>query len=147
MGEKTSMYLNNEQYLDLLKMIKETLNSGIDPMISSSDTIGNKYTASSCGLCNDNFTTIDNAMFPEEFEKNGRKSIKYRMKNHPCPFDDRIRTGKNLKGYLMGLDGGCYYTCCLRKRGNTKEQLLEYVEDTERRFKEGSFDNFILGNE
>ena len=99
------LYLTDTQYLQLLQKIGETVNqSNFRPRWEDSTEIGSKHTLSNCGLCNDDFTTPETAMFPSEFPQ--RKDMKYAQEHHKCPFDFRTKMG------LMG----CFYTCWFFKR-------------------------------
>jgi hypothetical protein len=100
MRETTDIHLTDKQYLELLKAGRARLDK-IDKVTShDSEDIGNKYTESNVGLCDDSLTTKDNAMWPEQFP--GRLARKYKQKHHKCPLDPRP-------------DGeytdGCFYEC------------------------------------
>lgn len=104
--EDNHLNITDQQYLDLLLKIKETVNQpNFKPIWDDSDQIGNKYTESNCGLCNDNFTIKETALFPKDFPQ--RKDMKYHKQIHKCPFDFRKKVGFN----------GCFYTCWFFKRG------------------------------
>lgn len=116
MDEK--LYLTNAQYRRILGKIKDVVNSP-DFAVDCFDSAypGDKYTTSNCGFCNDDFTELDTALFPNEFP--GRKSMKYRRKNHKCPFDTRKAPG------LLGWDG-CFHRCYLFKgRGPKGEKSYD----------------------
>lgn len=104
------IYLTDKQYVEILYKIKEIVNrSDFKPFCRDCTEIGNKFTVSNCGFCNENFTTKETALFPDEFP--ARKSMKYRRKNQICPFDQRIFNMKKDGFY----DIGCYYHCYLFK--------------------------------
>lgn len=146
MNENKELYLTNNQYLNILDMIENKLNNKTNISICDSNTIGDKYTSSNIGLCNDEFTTLRTALFLEDFKKYGRNDMKYRLDNHACPFDNRIREPYKKHG-LMSLGRGCYYTCSLKNNKLSNEQLKDYVKDTRNKFLNGELDeiNEILG--
>ncbi len=101
------MYLTDEQHLMFLKKQRERLNhidkaTGID-----STTIGDKYTTTNVGMCDDSLTTKETALFPDEFPQ--RMSSKYTEKYHKCPLDKR-------KLSELGMNG-CFHTCRFFKDG------------------------------
>ena len=101
---KKSIHLTDTQYKRILLKIKETVGQEeFQYSCVDSTNIGDKYTRSNCGFCNDEFAEKDTALFPENFPE--RKSIKYRQEHHQCPFDMR---SKNVH---FGF--GCFYDCCL----------------------------------
>jgi hypothetical protein len=133
-------YLTDEQYLDILGKIEDKLNTNISIMAGDSDTIGDKSVSSNIGFCNDDFTTLETALFPDLFVEHGRKSMKQRLANHACPFDNRVRTKENLQGRLMNLGCGCFYTCSLQGNKPSNEDLKDYVADTKNKFLTGELD-------
>ena len=109
--------LTDEQYGEILKKILAKVSEpGFKKHIYDSTCPGDKYTESNCGFCNEEYTTIDTALFPEQFPE--RKSMKYREVHHRCPFDKREKPTMN----------GCYYTCVLRKEIGTNKSLVELAE-------------------
>lgn len=136
---KENIYLTDNQYLKILDMIESKLSSNIKPEVMDSTSIGDKSTTSSIGFCNDEFTTLKTALFPDDFKKYGRKSLKYRLNNHACPFDNRVREPHKKHG-LMKLGCGCYYTCCLTKNKLSNEELKNYIKDTRDKFLNGDLD-------
>ena len=123
------LYLNDEQYNRLLTKVEELIPQFNSFLVVDSTTLGNKYTTSNVGLCNDELTEIDMALFPELFEK-GRKVMKYRMPHQICPFDSRLSKIENDK--RTNMVNGCYYTCTLRQETSDKELLLSLVERTKK---------------
>lgn len=118
------IYLTDKQYKSILLKIKKTVDQeGFQYTCFDSTTAGDKYTESNCGLCNNNFTEKDTALFPDQFPE--RKSMKYRLENHKCPLDMRV------KAYSFGE--GCFYHCCLfqnvryRKKKISIDELREMV--------------------
>lgn len=101
-------HLSDAQYLDLLQKIKARINQPEFVVYCYDSTVvGNRYTESNCGLCNEEFVTADTAMFPGYFP--GRRDMKYRQKHHKCPFD--LRGAEPAEGFSMG----CFYSCYLFK--------------------------------
>lgn len=133
------MYLTDNQYLKILDMIEDKLNNNIHPSITDSTSIGDKSTYSNIGFCNEGFTTLETALFPDDFKKYGRKSLKYRINNQACPFDNRVREPHKKHG-LMNLSCGCYYTCGLNRNKLSNEELKLYVKDTRNKFLNGDLD-------
>ncbi len=102
-----NLYLTDKQYQSILLKIKKTVEqNNFQYNCVDSTSIGDKYTKSNCGFCNNDFTEKDTALFPEQYPE--RKSMKYRLANHKCPFD--MRTPDNLD---MGYGNGCFCRCYL----------------------------------
>lgn len=127
-----SIYLNDEQYLNLLEKVESNVSNFDTFYVYDSTDIGNKYTTSNIGLCNDDYTDLGNAMFPKDFLKYGRKGMKYRKDKHVCPFDSRLL--KLEKGIEVSMANGCYYTCSLRKKTTDKEKVFDLVQRTKELF-------------
>ena len=116
-----SIYLTDEQYYSILLKIKETVNApDFAVRCVDSTTIGDKYTWSNCGFCNDNFTEEETALFPDQFP--GRKSMKYRLENHKCPFDLRRKPG------ILGWGSGCFYRCYVFSHRGKRDWDLDYMK-------------------
>ena len=97
-----NLYLTDKQYTKLLLKIKEIVErDNFNYSCYDSTAVGDKFTTSNCGLCNNDLTEKDMALFPDQFPE--RRSKKYRLENHKCPFD--MRTGFHRSG--------CFYQCCL----------------------------------
>ena len=121
---KKDIHLNDSQYLELLDKIEETIKSGVELYVEDSTMIGNKYTESNVGLCNDGYTTLEMSLFPDEYPE--RRDKKYTKDYQLCPFDNR--TEKIFKGEKCNLVNGCYYTCCLAKTRVSRTRLLTRLE-------------------
>jgi hypothetical protein len=127
------IYLSDKQYLDTLYKIKRTISrKGFKIICEDSTQIGNKYTTSNCGMCSDDFTTKETALFPDEFPE--RKSMKYRKEYHHCPFDWR----EPLAWKSDYIRYGCFYTCAIFQKGKNKpmnqhkqrvQTLIEHAEN------------------
>lgn len=123
------LYLTDEQYVKLLDKVENLIHKYDSFQVVDSTEIGNKYTTSNVGLCNDEeMTDEDNAMFPEYFIKHGRTGTKYRQKHQLCPFDTRINN--ILTETPVNMFNGCYYTCSLRSKRTNKEKMFSLVEIT-----------------
>lgn len=110
-----NIYLTDEQYWELLIKIYKTVSaSGFDPQGYDSTSFGDKYTETNCGFCNDNFTTKETALFPDDFPE--RKSMKYGEIHHKCPFDSRPMNKLDING--------CFYTCLIFKNPSIKTSEL-----------------------
>lgn len=131
-------YLSDSQYLILLDKIYEKLKSTDKFELVDSNIIGNKYVASNIGFCNEDYTTIENALFIVDYIEYKRKSLKYRDKLHACPFDNRVRNNME-KSSCSDFGSGCFYTCCLKKN-ISKEDLKKYVLDTKEKFLNGDLE-------
>jgi len=118
------LYLTDEQYSRLLKKIKETVNrSDFEVYCYDSTYPGDKYIESNCGLCNDEFTELDTALFSESFPS--RKTMKYRKEYHKCPFD--------LRSMSDEFRSGCFDDCYLFKnqyKGHNLDVIIQMVEET-----------------
>lgn len=118
------LYLTDKQYYDLLIRVRKKLEE--IPSIDGFDcTItGNKDTQVNVGLCSDEWTTKDNAMWPNDFPH--RRSMKYRKYEHRCPLD--WRPVSNLPR------SGCFYTCRFFKRGmrDVRKAIVLYDREIER---------------
>ena len=123
---KKDIYLTDEQYGKLLEKIKVAVSENTQFKVMDSTDIGNKYTTSNVGLCNDGFTELDTALFPEQFLEYGRQSMKYTKIHHICPFDRRLEHVE--KDAPVNFSNGCYYTCSLKKKRNDKENLFRLVD-------------------
>lgn len=131
--ERDEMYLTDEQYLFLLdKLLRNPMkmSSGKYRVIDS-DTIGNKYTESNVGLCNDNFVAKHTNM---RLWKN-RSSMKYRENHHLCPYDQRalilLQAIANPEAPMPDVNwfNGCFWTCRIAKRNSLTADVFEPVLD------------------
>jgi len=117
------IHLTDKQYLNLLFKIRDVVNApNFEVYRYDSTQVGNKYTESNCGMCNDNFTELDMTLFPDQYPD--RKCMKYKKKNHKCPFDMRETTDFSM---------GCFYHCYLfaKKQGTFETEILsEMVDET-----------------
>lgn len=95
------IHMTDEQYLDLLIRARRHLDTVGKVRSVDSTTIGDKYTETNVGLCNEELTTEETAMWPDEFP--ARKSMKYLRNHHHCPLDWREVSEDNFNG--------CFYTC------------------------------------
>ena len=106
-----SLYLTDEQYLELLKRIRKDLDK-IESIFVEDSTVN-------VGLCagvlsksgnwyKDKYVTLETALWPEAFKKIGKVQcenpqmfkMKYRGDGHSCPLDER-----------KGATDGCFYHC------------------------------------
>jgi len=120
MSKERNIHLTDEQYLELLKRARKHLDS-VKKVESDDCTMpGNKYTDTNVGLCNDFLTTLDIAMWPDEFP-HSRRTMKYRGTHHKCPLDTRPRTRKS--------QNGCFYTCRIFKGGLKDLKTIKKLYD------------------
>jgi len=117
--------LTDEQYQRVLRKIETTIAQD-DFKVSCFDSTfpGDKYTESNCGFCNDEYTDRDMALFPKQFPE--RKSMKYRQKNHKCPFDER--NAPNVIGWGCGCFGKCYLFGHLGEQNWNLSSMREMVK-------------------
>ena len=101
MEKVKDIYLTNKEYHQLLLLAQENLNKIETVTGEDSTSIGNKYTITNIGLCNDEIVPKELSMFPEDYPR--RKGSKYRLSNHKCPLDKRE--------HLDDLSNGCFYSC------------------------------------
>lgn len=119
---QNDMYLTEEQYLSILRKIKETISEeGFTVYCWNSTTVGNKFTESNCGFCNDAYIDKDMALFPHQFPE--RKTMKYRGENHKCPFDARKKPG------ILGWGYGCFDECYLFKHLGKRDWGLPLMRE------------------
>jgi hypothetical protein len=119
------IYLSDEQYRKILWKIKDVVDTPrFSPTCFDSTALGDKYTESNCGLCNDGFTDEETALFPSKFPE--RREMKYRLGNHRCPFDMREIPG------LLGWGNGCFSGCYLFKntRVGYDVELMKMLVDS-----------------
>ena len=101
-----NIYLTDEQYTNILRKIWESLKDDNFKVSRWDSTFpGDQYTTSNIGFCNDDFTEMDTALFPDQFPKS--KDRKYRLSNHKCPFD--LREDDNGSGW----GSSCFIRCYL----------------------------------
>ncbi len=131
--------LTDKQYSDILQMIKKTVEApDFKPNCYDSDMIGDKYTESNCGFCNDNYATEETA------SGRGYRTkyyLKDHRKNHPCPFDLRpeymfhniYKKGKVIKTKKEKTDYsfGCFYNCFIFGEGKLFKKLNKESTDVE----------------
>ena len=137
--KKDNYDLTDKQYLDILQMIKKTVEApDFKSNCYDSDEIGNKYTDSNCGFCNDNYATKETAS-GRAFRS--KYYLKDQKKNQRCPFDLRPSI-KNIYSYKKGektLKGtektdysfGCFYDCFLFGNGKEFKRLGKSQGDVE----------------
>lgn len=94
-------YLTKKQYLDLLVRIRARLDTISKIEAEDCTDWGIKHTKCNVGLCNEDMTTKEIALFPDYFPK--LRLMKYRKNKQGCPLDSR--TYRQLNRY------GCFYTC------------------------------------
>jgi hypothetical protein len=121
MTKNRDLYITDDQYLSLLKSIRAKLDftnkaSGFD-----CTDIGNKDTQCNVGMCSDEHTTKELALFPEQFPS--RKAMKYTEQHHKCPLDWRPVSTE--------FRSGCFYTCMFFKRGLRNIETIKGLYDEE----------------
>ncbi len=100
---RREIHLNDEQYRRILIKIRNVVNAdGFASTCYDSTEMGNKFTESNCGFCNEEFTELDTAYWPDRFPQD--TSMKHTRKDQKCPFDI-LPTPKRF------ISCGCYYTC------------------------------------
>lgn len=135
------IYLTDEQYLKLLDKVKDLVIREDSYFVFDSTTIGDKYTTSNIGLCNEELTDLDTALFPNEFKNYNRKCMKYKKEHHLCPFDNRIKLIETKE--TTNMLNGCYYTCSLQKKKPSREEALNLIMYTKELARENKIKIFI----
>jgi len=132
------IHLTDEQYLDLLKRIRQDLDTIKEIEAVDCSDVGNKYTHVNVGLCagvltpngwyKDKYTTIETAMWPTDFGTAGKSkyvypqqfAMKYRKRNHKCPLDKRKKEDYSI---------GCFYSCLAFKEKNLTVEAVKKLYD------------------
>ena len=130
------MYLKDEHYERLLDKIETLIPQYDSFQVIDSTDIGNKSTTSNVGLCNEELTEYDMALFPEFFHEE-RKTMKYRESHQLCPFDRRVVDIS--QGKEVSFSRGCYYSCSLINKMKNKEKLFSLVALTKELHEKGEF--------
>lgn len=107
MGDR--LHLTDDRYLAALYRQRDRIIAGAEFKAVDSDTIGDKFTEASWGLCSDEreaWPDREDHLWPEQFDQ-GRVAPKYRRNHHRCPMDRRQNPGAN----------GCFSTCRIFKGG------------------------------
>jgi len=133
-----NIHLTDEQYLDLLKRIRQDLDTIKEIEAVDCTDIGNKHTQVNVGLCagvltpngwyKDKYTTIETAMWPSDFRTVGKSkhmypqqfAMKYRKHNHKCPLDKRKKGDYSI---------GCFYSCLAFKEKNLTIEAVKKLYD------------------
>lgn len=110
-----NIHLTDAQYREILNKILEVVQQeNFHAIVEDSEQIGNKYTTSNCGLCSQQYTTQETAMFPEDWPS--RRELKYTLANHRCPFDSRESANYSY---------GCFFYCILKRQKTNLAPLVE----------------------
>lgn len=111
-------YLNDKEYLTILKRMREKIANLTDKVWGYDDTtIGSKHTECNVGLCSDDpdVYTRDMNLFPEQYPE--RVSSKYRERKHYCPLSKKRRSE------------GCFYDCLyFQDHLTNKKKILELYD-------------------
>ena len=100
------LYFTDKQYLELLIRARKLLDRVDKVSCYDSTEIGNKYTESNVGLCNDEkLCTKEVALFPKEWPQ--RKDLKYLGNEQLCPLDSKVKYNGQ----------GCFYKCLIFQKG------------------------------
>lgn len=129
--DKKNIYLTDDEYIDLLQRVRDKIAEDGATLFFNEDCddIGNKSTTSNYGLCNDEFTTKEIAMWPNNFHSN--KEMKYLENWHFCPFDKRLHDlilhSKTDVNYM----NGCFYTCRIADvcKEFSTERVLQWFDE------------------
>ena len=119
---KGKLYLTDKQYVRVLRKIEAAIACD-NFRVSCSDCtmIGNKSTDSNCGFCNDAYVGEDMALFPDQYPE--RMTMKYRWRNHRCPFDMSEESG------ILGWGYGCFSRCYLFKHLGKRDWNLSLMRE------------------
>lgn len=117
------LHLTDEQYVRILKKMRRLLVDGFVVWRADSTFVGDKWTKSNAGFCNDELTDKDSAMWPENWPE--RKDMKYLQDKHKCPYDMRKEPG------LLGWGSGCFSECYLfsLRNGHDLQLMRKLVDD------------------
>ena len=99
----SALYMTDAQYLKIMNNLKAFVNSGAKLSGFDDNTIGDKDTQCTWGLCGDNvkvYPDADMHLWPKDFPK--RIAPKYLQNHHRCPFEN-----PNAKDQISG----CFYRC------------------------------------
>jgi len=122
--------LTNVEYLDLLKRAREYVRNLKVALGKDSDTVGSKYTWTNVGLCNEELTTKETALLPEQWEQCNR-TMKYLKRHHKCPLDWREAS--------MEVRSGCFYTCLFfQKKYKNIERIIALYDERIREVESGA---------
>lgn len=116
--------LPDDRYLAALYRQRDRIIAGLEFSAVDSDTIGDKYTEASWGLCSDDpaaWPDRQDHLWPEQFDK-GRVAPLYRTETQPCPMQRK------------GGGTGCFYSCRIFKgrevTKNTRAKAITLYEET-----------------
>lgn len=126
---RSDLYLTDAQYLATLERLREAIVKGMKLKFFDDDTIGNKDTQCTWGLCGRSkviWTDLETHLWPNDPRDLGKPDIygiKYIENEQKCPMDTRIELNNSM---------GCYYTCRVfqAKRRNlpTKEETIKLYD-------------------
>lgn len=118
MKRDNKLHLTKEQYIIVLKRVREKIANLIDEVRGYDDTtIGSKSTECNAGLCEDDFKiyTKEMNLWPEQYPQ--RVSPKYRYESEYCPLSKTHSSS------------GCFYDCLFFQEHLTdKEKILELYD-------------------
>lgn len=118
-GNRTMKHLQltKARYLAALIRQRDRIAAGLTFEAEDSDTLGNKYTHASWGLCTNDKEAWPDAkdhIWPDQFTNQGRVAPKYRTDTQSCPMQTK------------GGGPGCFYSCRIFKHGTiTKDARVE----------------------
>lgn len=103
--------LTDDRYLAALRRIRANIAARSPFTSDDDDTIGNKHTECSWGLCShrkEDWPCMEDHLWPNQFREQGRVAPLYRKKHQLCPFDRRMTAGTVDD---LAMSQGCIYTC------------------------------------
>lgn len=103
------LYLPDDRYLAALRRQRDRIAAGVPLVCVDDDTVGNKVTSCSWGLCSDDaeaWPEAEDHLWPERFCREGRVAPRYLQTHQPCPFDTRAPEG----------GPGCFHACRVFQR-------------------------------
>ncbi len=119
----SDLYMTNDRYLAALYRQRDRLIAGLEFEAVDSDTMGDKFTHASWGLCSRDagaWPDADDHLWPDQFEQYGRVAPKYRKGGQICPMQRK-------EGPF-----GCFYSCRIFKTGEisrkTRQRAIELYE-------------------
>jgi hypothetical protein len=127
----TQRIMSPGQHLMTLRIQRELIAGGSKLWWDDDNTIGNKHTECSWGLCSCNkmiYPLAEMHIWPDQFEKDDRVAPIDRGPDQKCPFDN----GETPKQFISC---GCFYRCMIfqsKKKGLNRmprEKALELYDE------------------
>jgi len=115
------LHMTKNDYAKVLRILRKKIDTGLSLSCVDSDTIGNKYTECSWGICMetpDNYPDESMRIRPELMAHN-RVASKFPPEGFNCPLDKHPEDR-----------WGCFYRCRAFQGGINREQALALYDET-----------------